>query len=93
MSDLLSDEEISRRLSTAGGWSRDGDAIVKKFDRDDFVGSVDFVKAIVEPAEAMGHHPDLEISWSEVTVTITNHSAGGLTEADFELAAKIDGLT
>ena len=92
MSDLLSDEDIGKRLGDLDGWSREGEAIVKKFDRDDFVGSVDFAKVIVEPAEAMGHHPDLEISWSEVTVTITNHSAGGLTAADFELAAKIDDL-
>ncbi len=40
----------------------------------------------------MGHHPDLELSWSEVKVSITNHSAGGLTEADFELASRIDKL-
>lgn len=92
MSDLISDQAISERLANLDGWNRDGSAIVKKFDRDDFVGSVDFAKAIVEPAEAMSHHPDLEISWSEVTVTITNHSAGGLTDADFELAGKIDGL-
>jgi len=92
MSDLLSDEDIGKRLGDLDGWSREGEAVVKKFDRDDFVGSVDFVKAIVEPAEAMGHHPDLEIAWSEVTVTITNHSAGGLTEADFVLAEKIDDL-
>ncbi len=92
MSDLLSDEEVSEQLEGLDGWKREGDAIVRKFDRGDFVGSVDFVKKIVEPAEAMGHHPDLEISWSEVTVTITNHSAGGLTGADFELAGKIDGL-
>ncbi len=93
MSDLLTGEEIGEWLGSLDGWNREGDAIVKKFDRSDFVGSVDFVKAIVGPAEAMGHHPDLEVSWSEVTVTITNHSAGGLTEADFELAAKIDDLS
>jgi 4a-hydroxytetrahydrobiopterin dehydratase len=45
-----------------------------------------------EPAEEMNHHPDLSVSWSEVKVSITNHAAGGLTEADFELAAKIDQL-
>ena len=44
------------------------------------------------PAEEMGHHPDLEVSWDTVTVTITTHSEGGLTANDFELAARIDGL-
>jgi 4a-hydroxytetrahydrobiopterin dehydratase len=92
MADLLSDEDIESRLSEADGWQRDGDAITKTFERGDFVGSVDFVKSLVEPAEGMNHHPDLEISWDKVTVSITNHAAGGLTAADFELASKIDAL-
>jgi 4a-hydroxytetrahydrobiopterin dehydratase len=90
--DLLSDDEIGAKLSELEGWERDGDRITKAFDRGDFVGSVKFVDAIVEPAEAMNHHPDLEISWSDVKVSITNHAAGGLTAADFELAGRIDGL-
>jgi 4a-hydroxytetrahydrobiopterin dehydratase len=92
MAELLPDEEISERLSRLDGWSREGDSITKTFDRDDFVGSVKFVDQLVEPAEGMNHHPDLSISWSEVKVSITNHAAGGLTEADFELAGKIDAL-
>ncbi len=56
------------------------------------MGSVKFVDAIVGPAEDMGHHPDLEISWDTVKVSITNHAAGGLTQADFELARRIDEL-
>jgi 4a-hydroxytetrahydrobiopterin dehydratase len=92
MADLLSDEEISERLSQLDGWSREGDAITKRFDRGDFVGSVKFVDQLVEPAEEMNHHPDLSISWSEVKVSITSHSAGGLTANDFELADRIDAL-
>lgn len=90
---LLNDEEIQGKLDALEGWERSGDAIRKEFENEDFVGSVKFVDAVVEPAEAMEHHPDLEISWSTVTVTITNHAEGGLTEADFELAGKIDGLS
>jgi 4a-hydroxytetrahydrobiopterin dehydratase len=89
---LLSDSDIEQRLSDLDGWSRDGDAIAKTFENGDFVGSVKFVDRLVEPAEEMGHHPDLELSWDKVKVTITNHSEGGLTENDFELAAKIDAL-
>lgn len=89
---LLSNEEIEAKLAGLSGWERQGEAIVKVFERGDFVGSVKFVEAVVEPAEAMGHHPDLEISWDKVTVTISTHSEGGLTAADFELAAKIDAL-
>jgi 4a-hydroxytetrahydrobiopterin dehydratase len=88
----LDESEIESRLADLHGWERSGDAIHKAFERNDFVGSVDFVKAIVEPAEEMGHHPDLSISWDTVEVTITTHSEGGLTANDFELAERIDGL-
>ncbi len=89
---LLEEKEIEERLAKLEGWARSGEAITKTFDRGDFVGAVKFVDALVEPAEAMNHHPDLEISWSKVTVSITNHAEGGLTPNDFELAAKIDAL-
>jgi 4a-hydroxytetrahydrobiopterin dehydratase len=88
----LSEEEIGEKLADLEGWERDGDAITKAFDRGDFVGSVKFVDSLVEPAEEMGHHPDLSISWSEVKVSLSTHSEGGLTANDFELAAKIDAL-
>ncbi|HET6832066.1 MAG TPA: 4a-hydroxytetrahydrobiopterin dehydratase [Solirubrobacterales bacterium] len=89
---LLSDEEIERRLGERAGWRREGDAIVRELDRGDFVGSVRFVDAIVEPAEELGHHPDVEISWATVTVRISTHSEGGITAADFELAERVDAL-
>jgi len=89
---LLSDSEIEEKLGEADGWSRDGDAITKTFQNEDFVGSVKFVDSLVEPAEDMGHHPDLELSWDKVTVRITNHAEGGLTANDFELAKRIDAL-
>lgn len=90
---LLDDAEIEQRLAELDGWRRSGEAIAKTFSCGDFVGSVRFVDSLVEPAEAMGHHPDLSISWDEVTVTISTHSEGGLTAADFELAGKVDGLS
>ena len=86
----LSDQEIEEALASCDGWERRGDAIVKEFDRGDFAGSVDFVNAIATGAEEMNHHPDVAISWSKVTVTITSHSEGGLTNNDFELARKVD---
>jgi 4a-hydroxytetrahydrobiopterin dehydratase len=89
----LGNAEIEAKLADLSGWERRGEAIVKAFGRGDFVGSVRFVDSLVAPAEEMGHHPDLEISWDTVTVTISTHSEGGLTAADFELAAKIDSLT
>jgi 4a-hydroxytetrahydrobiopterin dehydratase len=89
---LLGDAEIEQRLGGLTGWERSEDAIRKSFKRDDFVGSVRFVSSLVEPAEGMNHHPDVSISWDTVTVTISTHSEGGLTNADFELAEKIDAL-
>jgi len=89
---LLSDSEVEERLAGLSGWERHGAAIAKEFERGDFVGSVEFVERLVEPAEAMNHHPDLEISWSKVTVTLSTHSEGGLTANDFELAARIEAL-
>jgi 4a-hydroxytetrahydrobiopterin dehydratase len=84
--------EIDERLSDLDGWERSGDAIVKRYENGDFKGSVEFVNRLTTEAEEMGHHPDLEISWSTVTVSMTTHSAGGLTENDFELARRIDAL-
>jgi 4a-hydroxytetrahydrobiopterin dehydratase len=89
---LLDEEKIRSRLEDLEGWERAGEAIRKQFKHGDFEGSVDFVNRIVEPAEEMGHHPDLEISWNRVTVALSTHSEGGLTESDFELARRIDEL-
>ncbi len=89
----LDDQEIEKRLAGLDGWERSGEAIRKEFKRGDFVGAVKFVDSLVEPAEEMGHHPDLEVSWETVTVTISTHSEGGLTANDFELARRIDELS
>ena len=89
---LLEESEVERRLSELDGWAGEGEAIVKAYSCGDFAGSVGFVNRIAPVAEEMNHHPDLAISWSTVTVTISTHSEGGLTAADFELAGRIDAL-
>ena len=90
--ELLSDSEIDSRLAELEGWEREGETIVKTFELADFVGSVGFIDRVVEPAEEMGHHPDLSVSWNKVGVSITTHAAGGLTANDFELAKRIEGV-
>jgi len=90
---VLSDDEVQGRLGQLDGWERKGDSIVRQFEFDDFQGSVDFVNRITPPAEEMSHHPDLEISWNKVTVSLSTHSEGGLTANDFELAAQIQDLS
>jgi 4a-hydroxytetrahydrobiopterin dehydratase len=89
---LLSDEQIESRLGEAEGWERAGDSLRKQFTFGDFLGSVDFVNRLAPSAEGMNHHPDLEISWNKVTVSLSTHSEGGITDNDFELAQKIDGV-
>lgn len=89
---LLSDQDIQDRLAGLDGWKLEGRRIVREFEFEDFVGSIRFVDSLVEPAEEMNHHPDLGISWNKVAVVITNHAEGGLTEADFKLAAKVSAL-
>ena len=89
---VLGDDEIGQRLEGLSGWERDGEAIRKELKSDDFKGSVDLVNRLLPLAEEMNHHPDLAISWDTVTVTISTHSEGGLTENDFVLAQRIDGL-
>ena len=89
---LLEQNEIEAELAGRPGWERRGEMIVRRFEFKDFVGSVGFVDAVVEPAERLGHHPDISISWNRVEVAISTHSEGGLTAADFSLASEIDSL-
>ena len=90
---LLSDAEIERRIAAVAGWRREGDAIVRDLGFADFAAAIAFVNRVAELAEAANHHPDILVhGWKQVRLTLSTHSAGGLTEADFELAAKIDRL-
>jgi 4a-hydroxytetrahydrobiopterin dehydratase len=92
MADLLSDEEINSRLQS-GEWQRDGDQIIRNWQFKDFAQAIAFVNRVAEVAEEMNHHPDILIhGWNKVRLSVTNHSAGGLTEADFELAERVAGL-
>lgn len=88
----LSDDSVAQQLDDLPLWSHDGATIQRTFDRGDFKGSVAFVNAIMPIAERINHHPDVAIAWNEVTLTLSTHSAGGLTAADFELARLVDAL-
>ena len=89
---LLSDEQIAERLGD-GEWRREGDEIVRDFKLPDFAAAMAFVNSVADVAEEANHHPDILIhGWNKVRLSVTNHSEGGLTEADFKLAATIDGL-
>lgn len=93
MADLLTESEISERLEALEDWRRDGDAIVRERELGDFAAAMRWVNEVADEAEAANHHPDILVhGWNKVRLTVTNHSAGGLTQADFDLAATIDAL-
>jgi 4a-hydroxytetrahydrobiopterin dehydratase len=93
MSQLLDESEIRRRLSQLEGWTLEGKQIqwIRKFKG--FVEAIDFVNQLVEPAESANHHPDLSISYNKVTIVLTTHDVGGLTEQDFALAKTITQIS
>ena len=92
MAELLGQDEIGRRLQ-GSQWRRDGDEIVRDWEFEDFQQAIDFVNRVAEAAEAANHHPDILIhGWNKVRLSLTNHSAGGLTAADFEMAGRIDQI-
>ncbi len=92
MTQLLQDSQIQAELSQLSDWELEGKTIksVRKFK--DFIAAINFVNKLVEPAEAAGHHPDLEISYNKVKISLSTHDAGGLTSKDFELAKIISQL-
>jgi 4a-hydroxytetrahydrobiopterin dehydratase len=92
MTQLLSDDDIAARLD-GSDWKREGDEIVREWKFADFTAAIAFVDRVAEAAEEANHHPDILLhGWNKVRLSMTNHSAGGLTETDFVLAGRFDGL-
>ncbi len=88
----LAKEEIKARLSAMDGWKLDDGEIEKTYKFGDFKQAMLFVNAVARAAEAMNHHPDIEIKYNRVEITLSTHSEGGVTEKDFALAAQIDNM-
>ncbi|MEX0999117.1 MAG: 4a-hydroxytetrahydrobiopterin dehydratase [Thermodesulfobacteriota bacterium] len=86
---LLSENEINEGLFGLEGWGQEGNQIVKQFKFKNFVESMGFVTKVAILAERVDHHPDILIEYSKVTITLSTHSEGGLTEKDFNLASEI----
>ncbi|MGO9971992.1 MAG: 4a-hydroxytetrahydrobiopterin dehydratase [Solirubrobacteraceae bacterium] len=92
MAQLLTEEEIEGRLRDAQ-WMREGETIVREQQFADFAAALAFVNRVAAVAEERNHHPDILLhSWNKVRLTVSTHSAGGLTQADFDLASEVDGL-
>ncbi|MEG3898058.1 MULTISPECIES: 4a-hydroxytetrahydrobiopterin dehydratase [unclassified Microcoleus] len=92
MADLLKDTEIKERASQLSGWTVEGKQLRCTRSFKDFLEAIAWVNKLVAPSEAAGHHPDIAISYNKVTVNLTSHDAGGLTEKDFSLAQQISTL-
>ena len=89
---LLSDTDIEERLS-GSDWRREGDEIVRDWKFADFAEALAFVNRVADAAEEANHHPDILVhGWNKVRLSLTNHSEGGLTEPDFAMATRFDGL-
>ncbi|MEO0351069.1 MAG: 4a-hydroxytetrahydrobiopterin dehydratase [Cyanobacteria bacterium P01_A01_bin.15] len=92
MSNLLSFTEIQSRLDDLPDWNLEGTTIKTVLTFKNFIEAIEYINKIVEPAEAAGHHPDLSISYNRVTIGLTTHDAGGLTQKDFSLAQTLSQL-
>jgi len=88
---LLSDDQVRERLAQLSGWERDGAQIRKTYRFASFGESMAFANRVAAAADALDHHPDMLIQYSQVTLSVSSHDAGGLTERDFRLARRIDG--
>lgn len=86
----LSEEEVRGRLAALPGWELAGKEIRRRYSFGSFKESMAFVNRVAELAEGMNHHPDILVQYSKVTLTLTSHDSGGLTERDFRLAGRID---
>lgn len=89
---LLSDEQIEARLQEVPGWERRGDALCREFEFADFTEAFGFMAQVACVAERLFHHPEWSNVWNKVSVAITNHAAGGITDLDFEFAKRVSAL-
>src|SRR5689334_3768067 len=90
MRQKLSDLEIQRALGGLAGWSRRGDTLVKTYTFPRFGEGIAFVGRVAKVADEMDHHPDIDIRYTKVTMSLSTHDAGGITHSDLELAQKIE---
>ena len=91
MRQKLSDLEIQRALGGLAGWSRRGDTLVKTYAFDRFADGIAFIGRVARVADDMDHHPDIDIRYTKVTMSLSTHDAGGITQSDLALAQKIEG--
>lgn len=92
MADLLSDIAIQRGLGSLAGWSRKGDVLTKTYQFKGFPDAIAFVGRAATAAESANHHPDIDIRFSKVTMGLSSHDSGGITQRDLDLATALEEL-
>ncbi len=92
MTTPLSDLEIQRALGSLPGWARRSDQLVKTFTFKAFSDGIEFVQRVARAADAMDHHPDIDIRYTKITCLLSTHDAGGISEKDLTLASTIETL-
>ena len=88
----LSDLEIQRALGMLPGWARRGEVLTKTFTFPSFAEGIEFVRRMAVAADAVNHHPDIDIRYTKVICTLSTHDAGGITASDLSLASTIETL-
>lgn len=89
---LLSEKSLHQVLGTMQGWSYEGKSLRKKFTFKSFMPGMEFVNRIAQAAETAGHHPDITINYNVVSIELSTHSEGGVTDKDLNLAKTIDQI-
>lgn len=89
---LLNEKQIATKIKSARKWKQNGKEIYRTFILKDFIRAMGFVQSVALLAEKADHHPNIDIRWNKVTLVLSTHSEGGLTEKDFSLAVQINSL-
>ncbi|MFN6567697.1 4a-hydroxytetrahydrobiopterin dehydratase [Nostoc minutum NIES-26] len=92
MAQRLTDAEIQEQAGGLSDWTVEESKLQTTRTFKDFIAAIEFVNKLVEPAESAGHHPDIEISYNKVKISLTTHDAGGLTQKDFDVAAVLSQI-
>ncbi len=89
---VFNETQIRPKLANYPAWTISGQSLRQDYQFKDFIQAIEFINRLVEPSEAMGHHPDISISYNKVIINLMSHDAGGITQKDFDLAAQIDKI-
>jgi 4a-hydroxytetrahydrobiopterin dehydratase len=93
MRQKLSDLEIQRALAGLPGWSRRGDTLTKTYTFEKFADGIAFVGRVAKAADEMDHHPDIDIRYTKILMSLSTHDAGGVTQSDLTLAERIEAAS